>query len=113
MNYAPADGVIDWVDYHKGRFHMAFDHKASLDNENQRIGIRTVWGKILVRQIAGAIARRIVLSKKVNDRVAQGERIGMIKFGSRVEVYLPLQTRITVRAGERVRGGLSVIARRE
>ena len=110
MNYAPLEGVVDWIDYQKGRFHMAFEPKASENNENQRIGISSSQGKILVRQIAGAIARRIVLFKKVSQRVQSGERIGMIKFGSRVEIYMPKSWALKVRTGDRVAGGLTILA---
>jgi len=110
MNYAPAGGTIEWIDYKKGNFHWAFEPKASESNENQRIGISTPAGKILVRQIAGTVARRLVLSKKILDKVSQGEIIGMIKFGSRVEIYLPRQFPIRVKRGDRVAGGLTVLA---
>ena len=111
MNYAPTAGVIDWIGYEKGRFHWAFEPKASASNENQRIGIVSKGaGKILVRQIAGAVARRIVLFKKAQEQVAQGERIGMIRFGSRVEAYLPMGSTINVQVGDRVKGGLTVLA---
>ncbi len=113
MNYAPVTGTIDWVKYQEGRFHWAFEPKASESNENQRIGISSSLGKILVRQIAGAVARRIVLFKKVADNVCTGERIGMIKFGSRVEIYLPLLHTLKVRVGDRVAGGLSIVAQKQ
>ena len=111
MNYAPVDGVVDWVRYQEGQFRWAFEPKASDLNENQRIGISSQFGKILVRQIAGAVARRIVLFKKVAERVDRGERIGMIKFGSRVEIYLPPGLSVHVKKGDRVAGGLTVLAR--
>ena len=110
MNYAPVSGVIDWVDYQKGRFHWAFEPKASEANENQRIGISSSLRRILVRQIAGAVARRIVLFRKASQSVQSGERIGMIKFGSRVEIYIPQNLPVKVRVGERVAGGHTVLA---
>ena len=110
MNYAPVSGVIEWVHYQPGRFHWAFEPKASENNENQRIGIACGRGKILVRQIAGAVARRIVLFKQATQEIIQGERIGMIKFGSRVEIYLPRAFTIKVAVGDRVAGGLTVLA---
>ena len=112
MNYAPVDGVVDWVRYQEGQFQWAFAPKASDLNENQRIGISSSrFGKILVRQIAGAVARRIVLFKKVAERVNKGERIGMIKFGSRVEIYIPPALLVRVKTGDRVAGGLTILAR--
>ena len=110
MNYAPVTGIIDWIAYQKGRFHWAFEPKASEANENQRIGISTSLGKILLRQIAGTVARRIVLFKNVTQSVQGGERIGMIKFGSRVEIYIPENFPLKVRLGDRVAGGLTVLA---
>lgn len=113
MNYAPVDGVVEWVRYMPGKFHWAFEPKASDENENQRIGISSSLGNILVRQIAGAVARRIVLFKKVSDTLTSGERIGMIKFGSRVEIYLPMECTICVRVGQRVAGGLTILGNRQ
>ncbi len=112
MNYAPAQGIIDWVQYQPGSFHWAFVPKASDLNENQRIGIRCAKGDLLMRQIAGAVARRIVLFKRVSEQVWAGERIGLIKFGSRVEVYMPLDSLLKVKVGDRVQGGLTVLAHR-
>ncbi len=112
MNYAPVEGVVDWVLYQPGTFHWAFAPKASDLNENQRIGIRCGRGNILIRQIAGAVARRIVLFKNLHEQVWAGERIGLIKFGSRVEAYVPLECSIEVKVGDRVQGGLTVLSRR-
>ena len=110
MNYAPVDGVIDCVEYRKGQFRWAFEPKASDLNENQRIGISGPSGRLLLRQIAGAVARRIVLFKKTKQPVKRGEIIGMIRFGSRVEIYIPASAALKVRVGERVAGGLTVLA---
>ncbi len=113
MNYAPVEGVVEWVRYMPGKFHWAFEPKASDENENQRIGISSALGNILVRQIAGAVARRIVLFKKVSDTLTSGEILGMIKFGSRVEIYLPMECTLSVRVGQRVAGGLTILGNRQ
>jgi len=94
-----------------GFLHAAHD-KASLDNEQASVGLATGRGPVLVRQIAGLIARRIVTDGKEGERAIQGDRMGMIRFGSRVDVFLPLAPRARVRArvGERVQAGVTVLA---
>src|SRR2546422_10899731 len=108
----PATGAVELVRYHRGKFLHAASDKASLDNEQSSVGLRSVSGPVLVRQIAGLIARRIVTDGKPGDRVHQGERLGMIRFGSRVEMFLPLAARAAVRVavGERVRAGATLLA---
>ena len=90
VNRYPVDGSVELVHYNKGKFLHAAGEKASLDNEQSSIGIRGPRGRVLVRQIAGLIARRIVTDSKVGDRVTQGGRLGLIRFGSRTDVFLPL-----------------------
>jgi len=110
VNYAPMSGTVDYMHYRRGSFKNAMRDIASVVNENNTIGIRAKDTAMAVRQIAGMIARRIVCRCTVGDRVQAGERIGLIKFGSRVDVFLPLDARIMVREGQRVRGGETVIA---
>ena len=112
VNRYPATGAVELVRYHRGKFLHAASDKASLDNEQSSVGLRSVGGPVLVRQIAGLIARRIVTDGKPGDRVHQGERLGMIRFGSRVDVFLPLAARAAVRVavGERVRAGATLLA---
>jgi phosphatidylserine decarboxylase len=112
VNRYPATGTIELVRYHRGKFLHAASEKASLDNEQASVGLRAVPGRVLVRQIAGLIARRIVTDGKAGDQVRQGERLGMIRFGSRVDVFLPVSTRAAVRvvAGDRVRAGATLLA---
>lgn len=112
VNRYPVDGVVELVHYNKGRFLHAADEKASLDNEQSSIGIRGPRGRVLVRQIAGLIARRIVTDARPGDRVTQGARLGLIRFGSRTDVFLPLSARpvVKVEPGDRVRVGGSVLA---
>jgi len=113
INYAPVSGTVDYMHYRRGSFKNAMRDIASVVNENNTIGIKCRDATMAIRQIAGMIARRIVCRCSVGDYVQAGDRIGMIKFGSRVDVFLPLGSRILVSSGQRVRGGESVIARME
>lgn len=110
VNRAPIAGRIADVVYNKGAFLPAFDDKASLKNEQNRATIEGPGGRVAFTQIAGLIARRIVFSKKTGDAVAAGERVGLIKFGSRVDVFLPAGTELRVQVGEHVAGGETVLA---
>src|SRR5881398_1411827 len=112
VNRYPATGAVELVRYHRGKFLHAASDKASLDNEQSSVGLRSVGGPLLVRQIAGLIARRIVTDGKPGDRVTQGARMGMIRFGSRVDVFLPAAARPALRValGDRVRAGATLLA---
>lgn len=112
VNRYPVDGTVELVHYNTGKFLHAADEKASLDNEQSSIGMRGPHGPVLVRQIAGLIARRIVTDPKPGDRVAQGARLGLIRFGSRTDVFIPLSARpaLKVKPGDRVRVGGTVLA---
>ena len=112
VNRYPVTGTVELTRYHAGRFLHAASDKASLDNEQSSIGLRGPRGPVLVRQIAGLIARRIVTDAAVGDRVTQAARLGMIRFGSRVDVFLPVAAHPAVRAavGDRVRAGATVLA---
>ena len=111
INRAPIAGRITDVVYNKGEFLPAFDDKASLRNEQNRAFVEGPEGRVGFTQIAGLIARRIVFRKKVGDVVARGEQVGLIRFGSRTDVFLPRGTTLNVKVGDRVSGGSSVIAR--
>lgn len=104
-------GIIKYSKYHPGKYLVAWHPKASTENERTTVVIenKTV-GSILYRQIAGALAKRIVNYAKEGDQVVQGTDAGFIKFGSRVDVYLPLGTKINVKLGDKVKGGVQVIA---
>jgi phosphatidylserine decarboxylase len=113
VNRAPIGGVITDITYRKGQFLVASREVASSLNEQNVVTIRTEDGtKVVYKQIAGLIARRIVCYKKVGDIVQSGERVGLIKFGSRVDVIFGPEWRVEVTPGMRVVGGSSVIARR-
>jgi phosphatidylserine decarboxylase len=109
VNRAPIGGRIARVDYHRGEFLPAFDDKASLRNEQNTVTIEQAETRVVFKQIAGLIARRIVFWKRQGDAVDRGERVGMIKFGSRVDVFLPRGSRLRVKLGDRVKGGVSVL----
>jgi len=118
VNRAPVKGVIDYLNYNPGIYIPAFRKKASLDNEQLSIGIAVTPQdegqkelKVMIKLIAGYIARRIVLWKKLYDKIQQGEKLGMIKFGSRVEVYLPQEVELYVREGDKVKAGETIIAK--
>ena len=115
VNRSPVGGRISRVEYHEGEFRPAFQDKASLANEQNSVTIDVREGgpSVNFKQIAGLIARRIVFKKKVGDTVAAGERVGMIKFGSRVDVFLPPEFKVTVKEGDRVSGGTSVLGERK
>ncbi|MDH5763652.1 MAG: phosphatidylserine decarboxylase family protein [Nitrospinota bacterium] len=105
----PVAGRIAQVKYNKGKFLNAASHKASLDNEQNAIIIDTGREKVLVKQIAGLIARRIVCWAKEGDNYKKGERFGLIRFGSRVDIFLPLNAEVKVSLGDHVSGASSII----
>jgi phosphatidylserine decarboxylase len=113
VNRAPVAGRIKEILYTKGRFAVASRDRASTHNEQNLVVIENAGGEVAFRQIAGLIARRIVCYKKPGDPVAAGERVGLIKFGSRVDVLLGPEWDIQVRPGTRVRAGSSILARRK
>lgn len=107
----PIGGNVIFSKYHPGKYLVAWHPKASEENERTTVVVENeTYGKVLYRQIAGALAKRIVNYAKQNDRAEQGEDSGFIKFGSRVDLYLPLDTKIKVQLNQKVRGGESVIA---
>ena len=110
-NRAPIYAEVTYRKHYPGKFLDARNPEASMANESQTWGFRTGTTTLVVRQISGAIARRIVGWSKVGDRVAKGERFGMIRFGSRTEVYVPLECEITVKPGDRVKAGETIVAR--
>jgi phosphatidylserine decarboxylase len=104
-------GKVTYSEYHPGKYLVAWHPKASEENERTTIVVdNPVFGEVLYRQIAGALAKRIVNYAKVGETVVQGEDAGFIKFGSRVDVYLPLETKINVQLNQTVKGGIDVIA---
>lgn len=110
VNRSPIAGVVEVVKYNPGKFHVASVDKASLDNEQTAMVISNGKDKILVKQIAGLIARRIVCYAKPGDAIKAGERYGLIRFGSRVDIFLPKDAELKVKLGDRVKGAGDVIA---
>jgi phosphatidylserine decarboxylase len=110
VNRYPTDGTVAYRHYNPGEFGHAAAEKSSLSNEQSSVGLTTARGKVLVRQIAGLVARRIVTDHQVGTVVHQGERLGMIRFGSRVDLFLPLGTRVLVHTGDTTRVGVTVVA---
>ncbi|GMV07308.1 MAG: phosphatidylserine decarboxylase proenzyme [Gemmatimonadota bacterium] len=108
---APCAGTVEHRVYKPGTYAVAWLDKASDDNEQASLGLATPHGKVLVRQIAGLIARRIVTYPVEGQAVARGERIGLIRFGSRVDLFFPLDWEVTCAVGDRAVAGLTVLAR--
>ena len=111
VNRAPLAGRIRKLEYRPGRFLAAMRSRASAENEQNVIHLSTERGEIVLKQIAGWIARRVLCWKAEGDTVALGERVGMIRFGSRVDIWLPLEAEIVVGPGQHVAGGSSILAR--
>jgi phosphatidylserine decarboxylase len=110
VNRYPVSGTVRYVHYNPGKFLNAAVEKASLENEQSSVGIEAGDNRILVRQIAGLIARRIVTYSKEGTKVEQGERMGIIRFGSRVDVFLPVGAQVRVKVGEITYAGVTVVA---
>jgi len=108
---APVSGTVAHRAYKPGKYLVAWAEKASQDNEQASLGINTDSGSVLVRQIAGLIARRIVTDHSEGDSVERGARIGLIRFGSRVDLFIPLEWEVICSVGDRVRVGSTVLAR--
>ena len=112
VNRYPLSGTVEYVKYHKGNYFVASHPKSSIMNERSSIGLRLNNGqRILIRQVAGVMARRIVCYAKQGEVVKQNQELGFIKFGSRVDLYLPLGTELTVKLQDAVKNGVSTIAR--
>jgi phosphatidylserine decarboxylase len=111
VNRYPVSGTVEYRFYNPGKFLNAAGDKASLDNEQSSVGVNTSRGRVLIRQIAGLIARRIVTDHPVGTTVAQGQRLGMIRFGSRVDTFLPRSVTVLVKVGDTTRVGVTPVAR--
>lgn len=113
VNRYPLGGKVSHAIYHKGKFLVAWHPKSSTLNERTTVALENnLWGTVVFRQIAGAVARRIVMYAKPGDLAMQGSEFGFIKFGSRVDVFLPLDCKIQVKEGDVVKGAKTVLATR-
>ena len=110
VNRNPISGLVKYNQYHKGKYLVAWHPKSSTENERHSVVIENSKGIVLVKQIAGALAKRICNYLTVGDKVKQGEELGFIKFGSRVDVLLPIGTTINVQLNQVVQGGVTVLA---
>ena len=108
-NLYPISGVVKYLKYHHGKFLVAWNPKSSTDNERSTVVVKNEKIEILCRQIAGALARRIITYSKLNDEVNVSDELGFIKFGSRVDIYLPLGTKIKAKLDQKMVGGKSII----
>jgi phosphatidylserine decarboxylase len=108
---APVPGRIADVVYRPGKFYAAFRSAASVENEQNIITLETPGGPLVFKQIAGAIARRVICWKRAGETVSRGERVGLIRFGSRVDIWLPMDAEVLVRRGQKVKGGESILAK--
>jgi len=110
VNRSPIDGMVKYMKYHPGKYLVAWHPKSSTDNERTTLVIENSSVAILLRQVAGALARRICFYVKEGQEVKQNEEFGFIRFGSRVDVYLPIGTKIDVKIGQTVQGGITTLA---
>lgn len=111
VNFWPIDGDVAYYKYHPGKYLLAYLPKASELNEHSSVGMKTEYGEVFFKQLAGTFARRIVCYAEPGNQVTKGDQCGIIKFGSRIDMYLPLDAEIDVKIGDYVRASESVIAR--
>jgi len=109
VNRYPVEGVVRYIHYNKGKFLNAAAEKSSLENEQMSVGIETSRYRVLVRQIAGLIARRIVTYSKLGETIRQGDRMGIIRFGSRVDVFLPAGSTLRAKVGDITVAGVTIL----
>lgn len=110
VNRNPVSGEVSYSEYHKGKYLVAWHPKSSTENERHTVVYKSNGKELLIKQIAGALAKRIVNYLQAGQKVKQGDEMGFIKFGSRVDVLLPLNAKVQVKMGENVKGGITVIA---
>ena len=110
VNRNPVSGDVSYSEYHKGKYLVAWHPKSSTENERHTVVYKTTGKELLIKQIAGALAKRIVNYLEAGQQVKQGEEMGFIKFGSRVDILLPLNAKVQVKIKENVKGGVTVVA---
>jgi phosphatidylserine decarboxylase len=111
INRAPVDGKVKSVQFFPGKFHIASKHEAMSENQRNEIEMQTDKGIVRMHQVSGSIARRTIFSKKVGEKVKAGDRVGLIRFGSRVDLFLPKGSKIEVQMGQKVVAGETIMGR--
>ncbi len=111
VNRSPVSGKIEFIDYQPGKFLVAYDHAASDLNEQSKIGVVTKHGPVLFKQIVGALARRVVYDVIVGNEIKVGDKFGMMKFGSRMDIFLPLNTEFFCKVGDNIVAGETILAK--
>jgi len=111
VNRVPVTGIVEYYNYHKGEYLVAYHPKSSEKNEQSKIGVKTEYGKILFKQIVGILARRLVCELKVGDEIVAGNRFGMMKFGSRMDIFVPLDCEFYVNVKDRVIAGETILGK--
>ncbi len=111
VNRSPIAGIVKYMKYHPGKYLVAWHPKSSTENERTTVVVGNSKSTLLMRQIAGALARRICYYVKEGQAIAQNEEFGFIRFGSRVDIYFPVGTKIDVKIGEKVQGGITILAK--
>ncbi len=110
INRSPAAGLVEYFNYYEGEYHIATSPKSSLKNEQTHIGLKTEKGKIFFKQIVGVLARRLVWDIKIGDRLEAGQKFGMMKFGSRIDLFVPQSAKVRTQLGDKTRAGETIIA---
>lgn len=111
VNRAPVTGIVEYYNYHKGEYLVAYHPKSSEFNEQSKIGVKTKYGKVLFKQIVGILARRLVCDLRVGDEIVAGNRFGMMKFGSRMDIFVPMDCEFFVNVNDRVTAGETILGR--
>ncbi|MCE1189443.1 MAG: phosphatidylserine decarboxylase family protein [Ignavibacteria bacterium] len=109
VNRIPVDGTVEYLKYVPGKYLPAFEDKASTENERSEIGLQSKFGKVFFTQVAGYVARRIIFELKEGQAVKRGDRFGMIRFGSRVDIIVPLSWKVQVKLGDMITAGESIL----
>jgi phosphatidylserine decarboxylase len=112
INRSPIKGIVKYMKYHPGKYLVAWHPKSSTENERTTVVVENGDTTLLMRQIAGALARRICYYVKEGQAIAQNEEFGFIRFGSRVDIYFPIGTEVNVKIGEKVQGGITILAKK-
>ncbi len=111
VNRVPVTGIVEYYNYRKGKYLLAYHPKSSEFNEQSKIGVKTKYGRVLFKQIVGTLARRLVCELKIGDEIEAGNRFGMMKFGSRMDLFVPLDCQLYVNINDRVSAGETILGK--